>query len=78
MTNLQHEDEQKIETTLGGLKAVFTKWSRDMREDREAFASDEYMNTLSPEEDGKMTAEYFMLLLNSAEEKPAMPKAVPS
>ena len=76
--DLQHEDEQKIETSRGGLKAAFTKWARDMREDREAFASDDYMNTLTPEEDGEMSAEYFIRLLNSVEENPAMPKAVPS
>ena len=65
------EDEKKIETTFGMLKQAFTKWARDMRADRESFASDEYMAALSPEEDGKMTAEYFMRLL---EEQAPAPK----
>jgi len=65
------EDERKIETTFGMVRQAFTKWARDMREDREAFASDEYMAALSPEEDGKMTAEYFMSIL---EEQAPAPK----
>lgn len=60
---LQHEDEQKVETTLGGLKKAFAKWSRDMRADREAFISDEDMDSLSPEEDGDISAKYFLGLL---------------
>lgn len=60
---LQHEDKQKVETTLGGLKAAFATWERDIRADREAFVPDDEFAALTPEECGELSGRYFLGLL---------------
>jgi len=56
-------DEQKIETTLSGLKKAFTKWYKDGREHAEDFMTDDQTDALTPEKGGEVSGEYFLGLL---------------
>ena len=66
-------DEQKIETTIGGLKEAFAKWHLDNGEDPDEFMTTEQVDALSPEDYGKVAAEYFIGILEQ-KDAPAIPK----
>lgn len=56
-------DEKKIETTVGGLKRAFAKWSEDENANPENFMSDDQVKALTHEEYGVSATGYFMGLL---------------
>ena len=64
------EDEKKIETTFGCLKQAFTKWEKDIRDDRASFISDDDFAAMSPEECGNLSAEYLLGLLEGQAPSP--------
>jgi len=72
MMNLQHEDEQKIETTLGGLKAAFAEWVRRVRSTPKSFLSDEEEDALTPEEYGEKCGVHFQGLLSIKPDTPSV------
>ena len=63
-------DEQKVETTVGGLKAAFKAWAVDMEENPDNFMSYEKLDELSPEEYGVVATTYFLGLMNETETPP--------
>ena len=67
------DNEQKVETTVGGLKEAFAQWAKDMEDDPEGFMSDDVMVALTPEKYGESATEYFLGILEQ-KDAPTTPK----